>query len=198
MVNEYKRPESFTGRIADEHIPYRREVRESDDVSGTRESKKSYYGRNKNIGILNIDHTKRPENVSYFWVSIRGENGRRNYNNMVKAEMVQGRLVPKKRHPEIPSMTESMHNFIFRAGTTLTENATAALTEQYSRLDSEMEREYIIVNDLILMERDAYLDAEDREEIQEAHERALYPYTPEGFASKPHILKPWIEIERSY
>lgn len=198
MHNEYKRPESFTGRISDEHIPYRRELSEADDQSKLRGQKRDYFANRGRIGILNLDHSKRDENVSYFWVSLRGENGKRDYNNMIKAEMVHGRPVPKRRHPEIPSLSESMHNFLFQGGRNLTEGITTALTEHYSRLDSEMEREYIICGDLLLMERDAYYDAMDREYIEQAHKDALHPYTPEGFNSQAHVLKPWIEIERSY
>lgn len=196
MSYTYKRPESFSGRISDDHIPYRRQMSDKDDRSLDREGAHRDL-RPRKIGILNIDHSRRDENVAYFWVSIKGEGLRKNYNNMMKATSVGGRPVPKKRHPEIPSLSESMHAFLFQAGNSLTESVTSALTDHYSRLDDAMQTEYIITDDLLLMERDAYLDEQDREDIRYKQESDLLPYTPEGHDPKKHMFRPQIEIERS-
>ena len=197
MRDNYSRPEFFTGRGSDEHIPYRREVSEGDDTSKSRNRDEKRY-RGNQIGILNIDHSKRPENVSYFWVEVPKENGKRNYDNLIRCERIHGRPVPKKRHPEIPSISESMHNFLFKGRSGISDDVANAFTDHYARLEDEMESQYIITGNMILMERDAYLDVEDREEIERAHAEALNQHMPEGYNNKGHLFNPEITVSRAF
>lgn len=192
--------QSFSGRGDDSLYERRNERREDYDASDNRSVrfKKNLDFKFGNSSFLAIDHSKRPDNVAYFWVERKGVDGNRSSDNITQALQSGARFVPKKRHPEIPILTDAVHNLIFRGGENgLTDSAAAAFREEYSRLDDELNRNYICYKNMILLERDIEDDMREKEAILEWHAERYYPYTEEGYNRQKHMFPQKLTISRS-
>lgn len=195
-----QRIQSFSGRGDDDNYERRNEQRDDYDSRDERSVrfKKNLDFRMSNTSFLPIDHSKRPENVAYFWVERTDSSGQRTSDNITVALQRGARLVPKKRHPEIPVLTDAVHSLIFKGGENgLTESTANAFREEYSRLDDELQRNYITYKNMILLERDLEDEIQEREDMLEWHNEQMFPYTERGYNSQKHMFKQHLTISRS-